>query len=66
MKFQRKRPDFRVVAAYDTETCNIGSGVETRAYPILYILNDFTDVPLNEYVPDDPRETVFFDRTVEA
>lgn len=64
--FKRKRPDFRVVAAYDTETCNIGHGAETRAYPILYILNDFTDVPLNEYVPDDPRETVFFDRTVEA
>lgn len=63
---QRKQPDFRVVAAYDTETCNIGHGAETRAYPILYILNDFTDVPLNEYVPDDPRETVFFDRTVEA
>lgn len=63
---KRERPDFRVVAAYDTETCNIGHGAETRAYPILYILNDFTDVPLNEYVPDDPRETVFFDRTVEA
>lgn len=65
-KFQRKRPDFKVVAAYDTETCNIGHGAETRAYPILYILNDFAGVPLNEYVPDDPREHVFFDRTVEA
>lgn len=61
----RKRPVFRVVAAYDTETCNIGVGAETRAYPILYILNDFADVPLAEYVPDDPRETVYFDRTVE-
>lgn len=61
----RKRPVFRVVAAYDTETCNIGVGAETRAYPILYILNDFADIPLAEYVPDDPRETVYFDRTVE-
>lgn len=60
-----QRPVFKVVAAYDTETCNIGSGTEARAYPILYILNDFADVPLSEYVPDDPRETVYFERTVE-
>lgn len=65
-KKKKKGPDYRVVAAYDTETCNIGVGAETRAYPILYILNDFTDVPLTEYVPDDPRETVHFDRTVEG
>lgn len=44
----------------------MGTGSEARAYPILYILNDFADVPLEEYVPDDPRETVYFDRTVEA
>lgn len=61
-----RRPVFRVVAAYDTETCNMGTGSEARAYPILYILNDFANVPLEEYVPDDPRETVYFDRTVEA
>lgn len=60
-----KQSVYRVVAAFDTETCNIGSGVDTRAYPILYILNDFTNVPLAEYEPDDPRETVYFDRTVE-
>lgn len=62
----KKRNVFKVVGAYDTETCNIGSGAETRAYPILYIFNDFADVPLSEYVPDDPRETVYFDRTVEG
>ena len=61
-----RRPVFRVVAAYDTETCNMGTGSEARAYPILFILNDFADVPLEEYVPDDPRENVYFDRTVEA
>lgn len=60
------RSVFKVVAAYDTETCNVGVGSETRAYPILYILNDFTDVPLSEYVPDDSRETVYFDRDVEG
>lgn len=57
---------FRVVAAYDTETCNVGTGPDTRAYPILFILNDFTDVPLEEYKPDDPRETVTFDRTLDT
>lgn len=61
-----RRPVFRVVGAYDTETCNMGTGSEARAYPILFILNDFADVPLEEYVPDDPREHVYFDRTVEA
>ena len=65
-RFTRKSPVYRVVAAYDTETCNIGTGPETRAYPILYILNDFADVPLAEYVPDDPREHVYFNRTVEG
>lgn len=65
--FRKSRSSvFRVVAAYDTETCNMGTGSEARAYPILFILNDFADVPLEEYVPDDPRETVYFDRTVEA
>lgn len=64
-KKKKPRNVYRVVAAYDTETCNIGTGPEARAYPILYILNDFADVPLAEYAPDDPRETVYFDRTVE-
>lgn len=57
---------FRVVAAYDTETCNVGTGPDTRSYPILFILNDFTDVPLEEYKPDDPREIVTFDRTLDT
>ena len=62
---KREQPTFKVVAAYDTETCNIGEGSAARAYPILYILNDFTDVPLSEYNADDPREHVWFDRTVD-
>lgn len=63
MNGKRKKTPFRVVAAYDTETCNVGSGNTTRAYPILYILNNFKDVPLNEYQPDDIREHITFDRT---
>ena len=57
-----KKIVFKVVGAYDTETCNIGRGTGTRAYPILFIYNDFTDVPLEEYVPDDSRELVSFYR----
>lgn len=66
MARKKERPLYKVVAAYDTETCNVGRGAKTRAYPILYILNDFTDVPLTEYRPDDPRERVWFDRTPDA
>lgn len=55
-----KRTEFRVVAAFDTETCNIGR----RAYPILYILNDLRNVDLNEYAPDCEGERVTFDRTL--
>lgn len=57
-----KRNLFKVVGAYDTETCNIGRGTDTRAYPILYIYNDFVNLPLEEYVPDDSREQVCFYR----
>ena len=40
----KDRKDFRVAAIFDTETTNIGDGVETRAYPILYIFNDMRNV----------------------
>lgn len=49
---------FRVCAAYDTETCNIGEGVDTRAYPVLFIVNDFRGVSLTCYkynISDDVR-----------
>lgn len=57
-----KKPTFRVVAAYDTETCNTP---DHRAYPILYILNDFRDADLSEYQPDMPDESITFDRAPE-
>nr|DAM86033.1 MAG TPA: DNA polymerase B [Bacteriophage sp.] len=51
------RKDFRVAAIFDTETANISHGVETRAYPILYIFNDLRDTSLESYDPtsDDVR-----------
>ena len=36
-------------AAYDTETTNIGTGENTRAYPILFIINDIRFVDLTQY-----------------
>lgn len=40
---------YRICAVYDTETCNIGKGNLTRAYPILFIDNDIRNVDLSEY-----------------
>lgn len=48
----KERKEFRIAAIFDTETTNIGEGVETRAYPILYIFNDLRDTPLESYTPD--------------
>lgn len=47
---------------YDTETTNIGEGVDTRAYPVLYIYNDLTQSDLTQYKPDCESEQVFFFR----
>lgn len=59
------RKDFRLAAIFDTETTNISHGVETRAYPILYIFNDLRDTSLESYDPtsDDIR---FYRHTSEA
>lgn len=53
---------YRIAAVYDTETTNVGKGEETRAFPILYILNDIRKVDLREYVPDCEGERVSFYR----
>ena len=51
------RKDFRLAAIFDTETTNMLHGVETRAYPILYIFNDLRDTSVESYDPisDDVR-----------
>lgn len=54
-----------MAAIFDTETTNIGAGVETRAYPILYIFNDLRDTPLESYTPDTD-DVRFYRRTSEA
>lgn len=39
----KKKETYKIIGFYDTETCNIGEGEETRAYPILYIFNFIKD-----------------------
>lgn len=60
-----KRKEFRIAAIFDTETTNIGTGAETRAYPILYIFNDLRDTPLESYAPDTD-DVRFYRHTSEA
>lgn len=52
MPDKKKRPTYKVCAAYDTETARIHDGSESRAYPILYIVNDLRECDLREYEPD--------------
>lgn len=60
-----KRKDFKIAAIFDTETTNIGTGAETRAYPILYIFNDLRNTPLESYTPDTD-DVRFYRHTSEA
>lgn len=61
----KERKEFKVAAIFDTETTNIGEGVETRAYPILYIFNDLRNTPLESYTPDTD-DVRFYRHTSEA
>lgn len=60
-----KRKGFKIAAIFDTETTNIGTGAETRAYPILYIFNDLRNTPLESYTPDTD-DVRFYRHTSEA
>ncbi len=55
-----KRIQYTICAVYDTETCNIGEGTETRAFPILFIDNDIRDVELYDYEPDKDDKVNFY------
>lgn len=62
MSYEKR--NYRVVAAYDTETTNIGEGADTRAFPILFIFNDFRKIDtLRNYEVGDGE--IRFYRTVE-
>lgn len=55
-----KRTQYQLCAVYDTETCNIGEGSKTRAYPILFIDNDIRDVNVYDYEPDKNDRINFY------
>jgi hypothetical protein len=61
----KERKEFKIAAIFDTETTNIGTGAETRAYPILYIFNDLRATPLESYTPDTD-DVRFYRHTSEA
>ena len=46
-----KQRQYKVVAAFDTETCNYRKNFDYHAYTILYILNDFRNCDLTTYTP---------------
>lgn len=43
---------YTLAAIYDTETTNMYSGKESRAFPCLFIVNDIRGIDLKDYVPD--------------
>lgn len=55
-----KRTQYQLCAVYDTETCNIGEGNETRAYPILFIDNDIREKNLYDYEVDKDDKVSFY------
>lgn len=57
--------DYKIVCAYDTETTNIGSGNNTRAFPILYICNDLRSVDISKYDYQHDNDVRFFRHTDE-
>lgn len=58
-----ERMPFRIWASYDTETTNYeDENGAFRAVPILYILDDVHDVPMNAYEMGHPLEHISFYR----
>lgn len=55
-----KGTKYQLCAVYDTETCNIGEGADTRAYPILFIDNDIRDKNIYDYEVDKDDKVNFY------
>ena len=55
-----KRRKLEIAAIYDTETCNVGKGEDTRAYPILFIDNDIRGIDLYNYEPGRDDKVYFY------
>lgn len=56
----RERREYKVCAAYDTETCNLGDGPDSVAYAVCYQINDLRTVRLDRYEPGrDDHVTIY-------
>lgn len=47
--YEMGQKKFSLVAIYDTETTNVGEGASTRAFPVLFIVNDISGIDLSDY-----------------
>lgn len=56
----KEKKQFAIASVFDTETSNIGEGINTRAICILYIFNDIRNRDLKNYNPE--KDTVNFFR----
>lgn len=54
-----KKP-FKVVGIFDTETTNIKIGDECKAFPILFIYNDVSQIKLEDYEPEKNDNISFY------
>lgn len=61
---KKDRNVYKLHSIYDTETTNIGNGVNTRAFPILFIFNDIKNCTIKDYEPGISSEYVHFLREV--
>lgn len=62
----RRSVPYKVCAIYDTETCNLIDGKNSRAYTILYQINDLRNVDIACYEPETSDDIRLFRHEVEV
>lgn len=58
----KPQTDFKICGIYDTETTNIGSDSDTRAFPVLFIVNDLRNTTIADYTYDGQSDDLRFYR----
>ena len=53
------KKEFEIAAVYDTETTNMYHGVNSKAFPILFIVNDIRGIDLREYTAENDNIKFF-------
>ena len=54
------KKEFTIAAIYDTETTNLYAGVDSRAFPCLFIVNDIRGIDLRYYTQSKDDNILFF------